>query len=333
MNFLNEIDLISVIIPVYNVEKTLKRCVDSVLEQSYANIEIILVDDGSTDRSTEICEQYAEDSSNIRVLHQENSGLSEARNNGVKIAKGEYIIFLDSDDWWESDFISKCMKKNQKSEKKFDIFMGAAQKVDAVTGERTYIGKHFEKEKIDGKNGEEVLFYILQKEPRYEWYVWRYLVKKTLVLQLDFERGRYYEDVLWMPSILLKAQNIAYIDEVFLNYYYHNETSILNTPTLKKSLDKIYVSKKMIEYVDKHLKNGKLQESLKYNFSVLFLSAYGDYINGSNELRSDLRENHFILKYNHDYFGKFSYKMVRMFGFTLGSKIVKMATDYKKARY
>ena len=138
MNFLNEIDLISVIIPVYNVEKTLKRCVDSVLEQSYVNIEIILVDDGSTDRSTEICERYAENFSNIRVLHQENSGPSEARNNGVKIAKGEYIIFLDSDDWWESDFILKCMKKNQKSENKFDIFMGAAQKVDAVTGENIY---------------------------------------------------------------------------------------------------------------------------------------------------------------------------------------------------
>lgn len=333
MNFSSKIDLISVIIPVYNVEKTLKRCVDSVLEQSYTNIEIILVDDGSTDRSIEICEQYAENFPNIRVLHQENNGPSEARNNGVKIAKGEYIIFLDSDDWWESDFILKCMKKNQKSENKFDIFMSAAQKVDAVTGERTYIGKHFEKEKIDGKNGEEVLSYILQEEPRYEWYVWRYLVKKSLVLQLKFERGRYYEDVLWMPLILLKAQNIAYIDEVFLNYYYHNGTSILNTPTLKKSLDKIYVSKKMIEYVDKHLKNGKLQESLKSNFSALFLSAYGDYINGNNELKSDLRENYFILKYNHDQFGKFSYKMINMFGFTLGSRIVKLASDYKKATH
>lgn len=330
MNFSNEIDLISVIIPVYNVEKTLKRCVDSVLKQSYANIEIILVDDGSTDSSIEICEQYAEIFPNISVLHQENNGLSEARNNGVKIAKGEYIIFLDSDDWWESDFIYKCMKKNQKSKNKYDLFIGAAQKVDAVTGERTYIGKHFEKEKIDGKNGEEVLSYILQEEPRYEWYVWRYLVKKTLVLQLEFERGRYYEDVLWMPLILLDSQNIAYIDEVFVNYYFHNETSILNTPTLKKSLDKIYVSKKMIEYVDKHIKNGKLQESLKTNFSALFLSAYGDYINGNNELKSDLRKSHSILKYNHGQFGNFSFKMIRMFGFTFGSKIVKLASDYKK---
>lgn len=333
MNFSSKIDLISVIIPVYNVEKTLKRCVDSVLEQSYTNIEIILVDDGSTDRSIEICEQYAENFPNIRVLHQENNGLSETRNNGVKIAKGEYIIFLDSDDWWEADFIYQCMKKNQKSKNKYDLFIGAAQKADAVTGERIYIGKHFEKEKIDGKNGEEVLSYILQEEPRYEWYVWRYLVKKSLVLKLEFERGRYYEDVLWMPQILLKTQKVAYIDEVFLNYYYHNETSILNTPTLKKSLDKIYVSKKMIEYADKHIKNSKLQESLKYNFSVLFLSAYGDYINGSNELKSDLRKNYFILKYNYDQFGKFSFKMIRMFGFTLGSKIVKLASDYKKMRH
>ena len=91
--------LVSIILPIYNVEKYLDRCIQSILNQSYENLEIILVDDGSPDRSSEICDEYRKSDQRIKVVHKENGGLSDARNAGLILAKGKYIIFLDSDDY------------------------------------------------------------------------------------------------------------------------------------------------------------------------------------------------------------------------------------------
>ena len=96
-------DLISIIVPIYNVEQYLNQCLQSVCSQSYDNLEIILVDDGSSDRSPELCDEWAEKDSRIHVIHKQNGGLSDARNTGISCAKGEYIAFVDSDDWIEKD--------------------------------------------------------------------------------------------------------------------------------------------------------------------------------------------------------------------------------------
>ena len=101
--------LISVIIPVYNVEPYLRQCVDSVLSQTYQNIEIILVDDGSTDSSGIICDDYAHKHNNLKVIHKKNAGLSEARNSGLEVANGSYIAFIDSDDWISKDNFEKMI--------------------------------------------------------------------------------------------------------------------------------------------------------------------------------------------------------------------------------
>ena len=101
--------LVSVIIPVYNVEKYLERCVDSVLAQTYTNLEIILIDDGSTDTSGKICDEYAQKDARIRVLHKKNTGIADTRNIGLDISKGEYIAFVDSDDFVASIFIEVAM--------------------------------------------------------------------------------------------------------------------------------------------------------------------------------------------------------------------------------
>ena len=93
--------LLSIIVPVYNVEQYLSRCVDSLVNQTYHNIEIILVDDGSPDRSGEICDEYAKKDKRVKVIHQSNGGLSDARNTALDIAKGDYLMFVDSDDWIE----------------------------------------------------------------------------------------------------------------------------------------------------------------------------------------------------------------------------------------
>lgn len=107
--------LVSVIVPAYNVERFLPRCIESLLKQSYSNLEIIIVDDGSTDKTGDIAEGYAEKYDHIRCIHKENGGLSDARNMGLKYSKGEYVVFFDSDDWVESNVIKdnlKCLIQN-----------------------------------------------------------------------------------------------------------------------------------------------------------------------------------------------------------------------------
>ena len=104
--------LISVIVPIYNVEKYLARCVDSIVNQTYKNLEIILVDDGSPDRCPQMCDDYAEKDSRIKVVHKKNGGLSDARNAGMAVATGEYISFIDSDDWIDLETYDLVLEKN-----------------------------------------------------------------------------------------------------------------------------------------------------------------------------------------------------------------------------
>lgn len=99
---------ISVIVPVYNVEKYLERCVESIFKQTYKNIEIILVDDGSTDNSGKICDKFLKKDERVKVIHKENGGLSDARNAGLEILSGKYIMFVDSDDWISPAMVEKC---------------------------------------------------------------------------------------------------------------------------------------------------------------------------------------------------------------------------------
>lgn len=106
--------LISVIIPVYKVEKYLNRCVDSVLNQTFRDLEVILVDDGSPDRCPQICDAYAKKDNRVRVIHKENGGLSDARNSGIDIATGQFLAFVDSDDWLRNDIYEFAMNLQRK---------------------------------------------------------------------------------------------------------------------------------------------------------------------------------------------------------------------------
>ena len=127
--------LISVIIPVYNVEQYLKQCVDSILSQTYKNIEIILVDDGSSDSSGIICDEYAHKHGNIKVIHKKNAGLSEARNSGLVVANGSYIAFIDSDDWISNDNFEKMITEIKKQDSDF-VFSDGVNFEDSDKGYR-----------------------------------------------------------------------------------------------------------------------------------------------------------------------------------------------------
>lgn len=319
--------MISVIIPVHNTnDEFLKQCLNSVV--CYQNLEIILVNDGSVDVNTlNTCEFYNSKFDNVKMIFQENSGPSVARNNGIINSNGEYLIFLDSDDWWNQNIFEKL--ENMINEHKPDILVFQADKVEFTTAEKYIIG--ITKKNIRyWDNGIDALKEILTEDPFYEWYSWRYIIKKSLLIsnELLFEKGIYYEDVDFIPRMFLCAKNIIEVPNILVNYRFHNPTSILNTPNLKKSNDKLLVVDRLTFCITA-INDKRLKSLLIKNISQLFLSAYGDYINGMDLNSNLLKKNFYLLKYTNKKFGKISYFVCRVFGIKIGSKIIRKILNKK----
>ena len=205
--------LISVIVPVYNVEKYLRRCLDSILVQTYSNIEILLIDDGSTDQSGKICDEFAKLDSRVRVFHKENGGVSTARNLGIEQAKGEYITFIDSDDYADEELISYLygLIKYANAEISIccantEILVCAADLYNEETI-KFYAGTN------DGKK-EVLTVHESIKRLLYEqgFFVspWAKLYKKLLFLGIKYPEGKLYEDTAATYKLILKAERVAY---------------------------------------------------------------------------------------------------------------------------
>lgn len=198
---------ISVIIPIYKVENYLKECLNSVVNQTYTNLEIILVDDGSPDNCPQICEDYASKDKRIKVIHKENGGLSSARNAGLEIATGEYIAFVDSDDWLELDMyellLDELLKSNADVSICNPIFEGKGK--NNLCSNRTRV--------IDNK---EEIFSLLTSNIRFE--VWNKLFRKTVVSDTRFIIGQVYEDLNFDRNVFSQVNRIVYIDKSKYHY-------------------------------------------------------------------------------------------------------------------
>ena len=222
-------DLVSIIVPVYNVEQWLPRCVDSLIAQTYKNLEIILVDDGSADNSGKICDEYAEKDDRIVVIHKDNGGLSSARNAGLEVAKGNYISFVDSDDWVSLLFIENlyvALKEN-----------------NCEISECNYV----KTSGIDCQNDEfqpgivvassEVAVNSVIDDGVFSVIVCNKLYKKSLIT-VSFEEGRLHEDTFWAHQIVANCKQIVKINDC-LYYYYQRENSIMGSSYSEKRLDAI----------------------------------------------------------------------------------------------
>jgi glycosyltransferase involved in cell wall biosynthesis len=199
--------LISVIVPVYKVEQYLATCLNSIVNQTYKNLEIILVDDGSPDNCGKICDEYAQKDDRIVVLHQPNSGVSRARNAGLDIAKGEYIAFVDSDDYIALDMYEELMSIAQK------------QSADIVTCNHYTInnkGTVLCTNNFDNLNVDEVRYLILMD--KYSICLWDKLYKASLFNDIRFKIDIYSEDLFIMPSLFFKAEKLAWTSQAY--YYY-----------------------------------------------------------------------------------------------------------------
>lgn len=213
---------ISVIIPVFNVESFLPQCLTSVINQTYSNLEIILVDDGSTDLSGQICDEFAMSDGRIRVIHQENSGVSSARNAGIELATGEYLTFVDSDDWLEADMY-QCMAQVLQETEGLDVVM--CDFVLEKTGESENItanirgGKYKKKDIIKELYPNLLVTADLGRLPIVA--TWNCLFKKELLLfnKITFDVSlKYAEDYLFMAEIIISANSFYYLKD---NFHYH----------------------------------------------------------------------------------------------------------------
>lgn len=209
--------LISVIVPVYNVEKYLARCLDSIVEQTYQNLEIILVNDGSTDGSGEICRQYAERDSRIRLFHQENRGQSAARNVGLDNMTGEYIVFVDSDDYISKSFVEILFNAQQES--KVSIVVCNYFEVSEENDEADFRAAALDNQipyKLLSKD--DVFCVSGRKKVKLQEVIVSKLYKKTIFEDMRFPVGKIYEDAFLFPEIFWRADTILYLDSGLYAY-------------------------------------------------------------------------------------------------------------------
>lgn len=225
---------ISVIIPVYNVEKYIEKCLDSVVNQTYKNIEIIIIDDETPDGSIEICKKYIKSDDRIILIQQKNKGLSGARNTGLKKATGEYVLFVDSDDYLSKDAVQKFADYITSSNKKLDVVSGNALKVNGEVSKSIIVGGN-----IEDTTGEIALKNQI-KSYQYNAPVWLRIYRRNFLIeeQLFFEEGLLHEDEYWTPFVLAKSKEIRHIENTFY-YYVERENSITKKKDKTKNIKAI----------------------------------------------------------------------------------------------
>ncbi len=227
---------ISVIIPVYNVEKYLKRCVDSVRCQTLKNIEIILVDDGSPDKSPMLCDEYAAEDARIRVIHKKNGGLSSARNAGMKIASGKYIFFLDSDDWIDVDGLELLFNTAERHQVDFVRYRPFRNNWPGLP-ENTPVIFERSRQIPSGYYDKELMIRLVYHKMLITSDLmmgpivgaWSFLCRRDFLTQNDLffdENILFSEDLLFSAQVIVAANNFYYIEHACVYHYFYNPDSI-----------------------------------------------------------------------------------------------------------
>lgn len=225
----NKTLLVSVIVPIYNVEIYLKECIDSILNQTYKNIEVILVDDESPDSCGEICDDYVLRDKRVKVIHKKNGGLSDARNAGMKVATGDLITFVDSDDYISPDFIKKL----------YDVMCKYDSDIAIANMKRTSRRDENNNEIVGNVviyNAEEALIRMLYGTP-FGTSACGKLFKRDLFKNVVFPYGKFSEDLFTIYITILKSRQVAYVEFDGYFYYYRDEGSIVVSNYKKKQLE------------------------------------------------------------------------------------------------
>lgn len=236
---------ISIIIPIYNVEKYLPQCLNSIINQTYQNLEIILVNDGATDSCPKICDEYALKDERIKVIHKPNGGLSEARNAGLKIATGDFISFVDSDDLLSVDFYQKLLQNL--IDNKADIVECGFHKFDTdVDLTKVNVSANVTVALFETEMALELLMKEYLKQM-----VWNKLYRKEVVLDFKFPVNKVNEDEFWTYKVFGNSKKIVKISEV-LYFYRQQEASIMGKKYSLKRLDGLQGLEERISYMKRN---------------------------------------------------------------------------------
>ena len=222
---------LSIIVPIYNVAPYLHKCVDSLLMQDISNYEIILVDDGSPDECPRICDAYAEKHSNIHVIHQENAGLSAARNIGVAKAQGDYIWFVDSDDYVEPNVLGVLMEQIERD--KLDVLRFRYQNV-RENGEAFVPHEGMKTDYSDYSRVPTDGLSFLNERMYIQCYAVQFLCRREIALSVLFTPNIYFEDTDWTPRMLLQAKRVASTELVVYNYLWREGSITLSQKDIQK---------------------------------------------------------------------------------------------------
>lgn len=235
--------MVTVIVPIYKVEQYVNRCIDSIISQTYKNLEIILVDDGSPDSCGKICDSYAKTDSRIQVIHKENGGLSDARNAGIDVAKGDYLMFVDSDDWVDEDFCESAVSALENNNSDIVVFgYNRVDESDNLLESWNLQGRH-------KCSKQEALKKLFQSE--IDNYAWNKIYKRNLFNNIRYPKGKLWEDIGTTYLLFAEAESI-YISNCVTYNYLMRESSITGQRNRKGEIDMFTQRLEQYEFAQKN---------------------------------------------------------------------------------
>ena len=239
---------VSIVVPIYNVEKYINRCIDSILNQTYKNLQIILVDDGSEDNCGDIIDEYAKSDSRIEIIHKQNGGLSDARNFGVERITGDFTLFVDSDDWLETNMIETMM--NNMNKYNADIVQAAFYY--AYDEYLLYDNRYYSETNEPVVLNNDKLMHELVINERVKNFAWGKLYKTSIIKDIPFKKGVLFEDVFWAHHVMAKVNKYVIIHNP-LYYYLQREDSIVSNYSVR-NLDILNGLKERHKFIEENYK-------------------------------------------------------------------------------
>lgn len=317
--------LISIIVPVYKTEKFLNKCIESITGQTYKNIEVLLVDDGSPDNCPEMCDTWAEKDERIKVIHKKNGGASDARNTGIKNAQGKYLIFIDSDDYWtENDFLQNAVDILAKTNDRVLLF---GYKETTCKAEKHISNfSACDKENIISYDGDFCIKHnILTSAP------WNKIIEREFVTEnnIFFRLNVHSEDVEWTAKLI--ALNDSYsIYQSNVYAYYVNENSITQSITEK---DVITLIDNIDRCLDLNNENQLSDSTAFFNYvAYQYITALNLYLlfAKTKQIKSRLKNYRYLLRYHSNKKVELVYLFNKFFGFTVMTQILYLFLKIRK---
>ncbi|GGH81658.1 glycosyltransferase involved in cell wall biosynthesis [Pullulanibacillus pueri] len=277
---------VSIVVPIYKVERYLEKCVSSLLNQTYKNIEVLLVDDGSPDRCGELAETFALKDQRVRVFHKKNGGLSDARNYGLKYVTGDYVMFVDSDDWLDEGIVEEMVTHLKRYQA--DIVQTAFYY--AYDDYLLFDDRYHSEQDLPTLLDQKTVMLELVKNERVKNFAWGKLYRTNLLKGLPFKKGVLFEDVFWAHQVMDRVDRYLILHRPYY-YYYQRKDSIVATFT-PKNLDILEGLKTRLKFIEKnyeHLIDLTYMELLKASFIQYHLLLRNKHMDKKGLYRNSIR--------------------------------------------